>query len=179
MARIDARQLWKRNTVWKIGKGGNSIIWANSKSKPFGWETFCFLSLVDTSHDHVILVDMLIYTGFVDQIVFDQKTFNHATRPAMVFVSNSYGIFKWVFFCSDLKITNRDKNWASTDLFKTIKLASQQEDLLVNSLTSTQVQLNWVGVSTWDNLKLKVCSTLTNFIELFQKMDRRLLHSAS
>jgi hypothetical protein len=42
-------------------------------------------------------------------------------------------------------ITNRDKHRASTDLFKTIKLALIQEDLLVKPLTSTQVKLNWGG----------------------------------
>jgi LIM domain len=41
-----------------------------------------------------------------------------------------------------------DNQSRQIDLFKTTKLALQQEDLLVNLLTSTQVQLNWGGVST-------------------------------
>ncbi len=39
-----------------------------------------------------------------------------------------------------LRRTKCDKNWASTDLFKRIKLALIQEDQLDNSLTSTQVK---------------------------------------
>ncbi len=45
-----------------------------------------------------------------------------------------------------LRITKRDKNGASTDIFKIVKLTLVQEDQLDNSLTSMQVKIIGEGV---------------------------------
>ncbi len=75
-------------------------------------------------------------------------------RTLSIMIRSSYGPCKLGDSCLSLmaslclldegcRNTNWDKHCASTNLFMRIKLALQQEDLLDNSLTSTQVQTSF------------------------------------